>query len=218
MMHCPKCGKEAPEENAYCTSCGSPLRTTGKAWLSTVLWPLVTIVSLILFSPQLDKAYSWKLFCFIAFLNALCAIIRIVAIRKKKGAPMQERRSILGPVLSLLLALLFVLSLAGGSTNYRVKAFNAAAAADIRNARTCLEAYHDRHKEYPATLEQSGCNQWSRNVKGTYAGSDKDKYQMTSAYDDFGNYPGTKEFMITSNDPVVYWRYKDDPAGTWKKE
>ena len=112
---------------------------------------------------------------------------------------------------------LSVLSLGSGSTNYRVKAFNAAAVADIRNARTCLETYHEAHKEYPATLEQSGCKQWSRNVNGTYARSDRDKYQITSAYK-YTNSSGTREFMITSEDPAVYWRYQGDPKETWKKE
>jgi type IV pilus assembly protein PilA len=40
--------------------------------------------------------------------------------------------------------------------SYRLKAFNATAKADIRNARTALESYYTDHRSYPETLEQAG--------------------------------------------------------------
>ncbi len=40
--------------------------------------------------------------------------------------------------------------------SYRVKAFNATARADIRNAKTAMEAYYADHRSYPETLEQAG--------------------------------------------------------------
>lgn len=40
--------------------------------------------------------------------------------------------------------------------SYRLKAFNATAETDIRNAKTALESYYADHRSYPETLEQAG--------------------------------------------------------------
>ncbi len=96
---------------------------------------------------------------------------------------------------------------------HRMK-YNAAANAELRNAKTCLEACLADAQQYLPTLkvaqEKEHCNETSSNVDLIYEGDSK-QYRLTVAHK-----KGNKEYMSSSDDPAIYWRYKKDPNAKWE--
>jgi len=102
-------------------------------------------------------------------------------------------------------------------SGYRVKGYNAMAKADLRNTKVCVEAYIDKERQVPETLEKSGCPPVSDYVDLTYTRTGPDKYQMNAWHKNYAAFKESREYMTTSRDPIVYWRIKGEPAGQWEK-
>ncbi len=119
----------------------------------------------------------------------------------------------LSTVVLFAVALLAAISIPSYS-NYKGRAYNAAASADIRNAKICAEAYYADHNVYPVDLGKAeGCSQPSQDVDIVYEKTAPDKYRITASHR-----KGDKEYRSSSDETSIFWRYRKDPDAGWRQE
>lgn len=104
-----------------------------------------------------------------------------------------------------------------GERRYSAQGPDRAAVSDLRNARTCAEAYYTDNKRYPDSLEEMrrtpGVCQGmpDPDVSLAYERTGRESYTITASHRE-----GKKAFLFRSDDPAIYWRDKDDPDAAWK--
>ena len=90
---------------------------------------------------------------------------------------------------------------------YRMKAFDAAALADIKNAKTCAESYAaDHNGSYPTELGNTF--HASTDVTTEYQPSADNGYLITTFHK-----RGSKIYLASSSDPKISVKNKNDSAG-----
>ena len=98
-------------------------------------------------------------------------------------------------------------------SSYRDRAYNAAAQADLRNGKTCAEAYYADYDKYPDRLDQvAGCGQTSTGVHLVYEKKRPNKYLITASHE-----KGAREYR-TSEDVKIYFRDKNVPESEWQQQ
>ncbi len=103
-----------------------------------------------------------------------------------------------------------------GYASYQKRGYDSAADSDLRNARTCIEAYFADNQQYPDTLakaqEMEKCGPSSPNVNLVYESKGQGQYRLTITHQ-----KGEREFKCGSDDSEIYWRSKKDPNAQWEK-
>jgi type IV pilus assembly protein PilA len=100
-------------------------------------------------------------------------------------------------------------------SSFRVRGYDAAAQADLRNAKTCAESYFADYAVYPVRLDETagaGCGQISTGVRLLYQKKGPDKYLITSSHE-----KGSKEYQ-SSEDMIIYSRKKNMPDSEWQRQ
>ena len=136
-----------------------------------------------------------------------------------------------------LIVLMIALPVAGvwldaTSSPYRVKGYNYAALADMRNLKTILVAHFEDTEAYPDSVEVISDQEGNRTYKAISAGKDlkvswggpsrdvevaytktaAKAYVLISAHA-----KGDREYKTSSDDMVVYFRKKGDTHAPWEK-
>lgn len=102
-------------------------------------------------------------------------------------------------------------TLPGHHSSYRTRAYDSMAYSDIRNAKTCLEAYYADHQTCPASFEQAACAQALTDVEIEYVRTSPRKCQIKSRHK-----KSDKEYRTSIEETSVWWRYKNDPNAEWQ--
>lgn len=191
------------------------MKTDG-GWCQIASWPLVTIPAISLYPPRIAENYNTSIFYILVFCIALVAIAGTIITRQKIKNGSFSRRQIWGPVLSLLLVFFASLtSVDSSGSDYRMKAFNIAALSDLKNTRTSLETYYADKKIYPKKVEEAGfeslSNRDSVRIDIIYSRTGSDKYRLTSSH-----VSGDREYMCSSDSPVIYHREKKGRPEEWR--
>jgi type IV pilus assembly protein PilA len=90
---------------------------------------------------------------------------------------------------------------------YRMKAYNATAITELRNAKTSVDNYYVEHRVYPDTLEQVNYKKPEK-VDVHFSELQADKYTIVSAHQN-----GDKEYAAKSDSSSLLYRSRRDQAG-----
>jgi type IV pilus assembly protein PilA len=91
--------------------------------------------------------------------------------------------------------------------SYRIKAYNATAITELRNAKTSVDNYYVEHRVYPDTLEQANYKKPEK-VDVHFSELQADKYTIVSLHQN-----GDKEYAARSDSSSLLYRSKKDEAG-----
>jgi len=92
--------------------------------------------------------------------------------------------------------------------SYRVKAYNSAAIADLKNAKVSVETYYaDHNNQYPESLDPSKI-QMDKDVEIQYEKTGNDNYIIITTHK-----KGDKVYSATSGSSEIKWKYKKDQDG-----
>ncbi len=95
---------------------------------------------------------------------------------------------------------------------YRNKGLNSLALSDLKNTKTCLEAYHANNSIFPTSLEAAKCQAESPTVTLEYTQIDDDKkYLLTSS-----NEKSDRMYATSGNDSQIYYRLKSEPEDAYR--
>lgn len=106
---------------------------------------------------------------------------------------------IIGVLISVVLVTAILAAIAIPQfSSYRMKAYNAAALTDLRNARNSCDSFYATNNRYPQTLEETEFIP-SKNVNVSYGLVTADNYYIITA----GHAQGSKVYRISSNSSEI---------------
>jgi type IV pilus assembly protein PilA len=92
--------------------------------------------------------------------------------------------------------------------SYRIKAYNSAAMADLKNAKTSVEAYYaDHNNQYPESLDTLRIPK-NKDVEIKYEKTGKNNYIIITTHE-----KGDRVYAVTSDTSEIRWKNKKDPDG-----
>lgn len=98
-------------------------------------------------------------------------------------------------------------------SSHKDRVCNSAAVSDLRNGKTCAEAYYADYSKYPDRLDEvEGCGQPSTGVHLVYEKTAPDKYLIMSSHE-----KGNREYR-SSQDGNIYSREKNKPDSEWQRQ